>query len=763
MNTETNQCDRGRIDRFLDSDQYRLDDNWLLQHLDTCSACRDYLESHAADQECWTNAAKMLKSGQFDGASSAEYSIATMETRLVDSPTAIEGVLNLLTPSEDPGRLGRLGTYEITGVIGAGGMGVVLKAIDPSLDRVVAIKVLAPHLAHSGSARKRFSREAKAAAAVLHPNVIPIHSVSSDDKIPFLVMAYIRGGSLQKRLNREGPLSTLEILRIGSQVAAGLAAAHEQGLVHRDVKPENSLLEEGVERITLTDFGLARAVDDASVTQPGMIAGTPQYMSPEQACGELIDQRSDLFSLGCVLYALCTGRPPFRADSSYAVMRKITDDSPMPIRELNPDIPEWLCSIIAKLMEKKKADRFRSAQEVHQLLERCLSHAQQPTVTKLPEIPRPGKTIRRFTPITIILGLFMMTTIIAIVLFGLNFFLNPPTDGAKDGGSAGASMVDESRLQMEERLKSLVQDHSTVVRAKIGEGMSTGAANAHLIEVRQVLKGENFNEKVVLSRIRRDHQTPPALGDQPLSVMPELKPGEYVLILQAVQVASSFESTDLFGFKTESRPTFNYFVVRDGERHAAWPVDSKEARFIEGFLVRGQDQSGAGQNVLLPWGAPEQLRDGEYTFLITRTANHPNVQFPTDSIPDSAYEESSEAASQVQFSDNLKSIKLMGFGGIGELESRVEDTLVYSLIRGLDGSGSLPAQMIVNQTETGITATLTQFGSGVPVIVSHKGTLAEVPRVVPGAVPRVPSAMQRTGPEGNTGEKVNDEVLLKGR
>ncbi len=187
-------------------------------------------------------------------------------------------------------------------------------------------------------------------------------------------MAYIRGGSLKQRLDREGFLSTIEILRIGSQVAAGLAAAHEQGLIHRDIKPENILLEDGIERVTLTDFGLARAVDDTSVTREGTIAGTPQYMSPEQARGEPVDQRSDLFSLGSVLYTLCTGRPPFRAESSYGVMRKISDEFATPIRELNADIPEWLVQIVDKLMAKVKAERFDSAAEVRELLEACLSH-----------------------------------------------------------------------------------------------------------------------------------------------------------------------------------------------------------------------------------------------------------------------------------------------------------------------------------------------------------------------------------------------------
>ena len=130
------------------------------------------------------------------------------------------------------------------------------------------------------------------------------------------------------------------------------------------MKPANILLADGIERVKLTDFGLARAADDASLTKTGVIAGTPQYMSPEQARGEPVDQRSDLFSLGSVLYAMCTGRPPFRAETSYGVLRRITDEEPRPIREINPEIPDWLCGIVAKLMSKRPDDRFQSAREV---------------------------------------------------------------------------------------------------------------------------------------------------------------------------------------------------------------------------------------------------------------------------------------------------------------------------------------------------------------------------------------------------------------
>src|SRR5262249_26498261 len=152
----------------------------------------------------------------------------------------------------------------------------------------------------------------------------------------------------QQRLDRDGPLRVDEILRIGAAAAAGLAAAHERDLIHRDVKPANILLDE-VGNVRLTDFGLARAVDDSSLTQTGVIAGTPQYMAPEQARGARLDHRTDLFSLGSVLYAMCTGRAPFRASSTVAVLRRVCDETPRDVRDHNPEIPDWLAEIIDKL------------------------------------------------------------------------------------------------------------------------------------------------------------------------------------------------------------------------------------------------------------------------------------------------------------------------------------------------------------------------------------------------------------------------------
>ena len=192
------------------------------------------------------------------------------------------------------------------------------------------------------------------------------------------------GRSLQDRLDRDGPLSVTEVLRIGMQTAAGLAAAHAQGLVHRDVKPANILLENSVERVRLTDFGLARAAADAGMSHSGVVAGTPYYMAPEQARGESTDHRADLFSLGSTLYAICAGHPPFRAETPLAVLRRVSDDEPRPLREINPEVPAWLEALIARLMAKDPSDRYQTADEAFDVLKKCLAHVQQPLSSPLP-------------------------------------------------------------------------------------------------------------------------------------------------------------------------------------------------------------------------------------------------------------------------------------------------------------------------------------------------------------------------------------------
>jgi serine/threonine protein kinase/formylglycine-generating enzyme required for sulfatase activity len=297
-----------------------------------------------------------------------------------DGPTGVHGeggdtdaddALGFLAPPQRPDSLGRLDHYEVLEVLGRGGFGVVFRAFDDVLQRVVAVKVLAPSLATTSPARKRFLREARSAAPIQHENVVRIHD-TGEQPLPYLVMEFVRGETLQQRLDRTGPLDVTEALRIGCEIAEGLAAAHEQGLIHRDIKPSNVLIENGPqERAKITDFGLARAADDASLTRSGTVAGTPMYMAPEQARGETLDCRADLFSLGSVLYTMLTGRPPFRAETTLAVLKRVAEDTPRPIREIIPEVPEWFCRIVEKLHAKNPAERYQTAREVADVLADC--------------------------------------------------------------------------------------------------------------------------------------------------------------------------------------------------------------------------------------------------------------------------------------------------------------------------------------------------------------------------------------------------------
>ena len=297
-----------------------------------------------------------------------------------------ESSLSFLLPSDKEGVLGTIGSYEVLDEIGRGGMGVVMRAVDPKLNRVVAVKALLPELAVNPNSRRRFLREAQAAAAISHPHVVAIHAVDDAHQDvagkpvpPYLVMECVIGQSLQQKLDRVGPLRLAEILRISRQIGEGLAAAHKQGVIHRDIKPANILLENGVERVKITDFGLARVIDDMTVTRTGEVCGTPQYMSPEQASGERVDQRSDLFSLGCVMYAMCTGHSPFRGDGIAHVIKRVTQDTPRPIADQNPEIPSWLTDIINSLLQKNAEHRFQSADGLAAILDQHLSRIQHPT------------------------------------------------------------------------------------------------------------------------------------------------------------------------------------------------------------------------------------------------------------------------------------------------------------------------------------------------------------------------------------------------
>ncbi|MFO0937656.1 MAG: serine/threonine-protein kinase [Gemmataceae bacterium] len=356
----------------------------LADHVGNCPGCQERLESVAtAGNNHLSKTIRGLyqseppnQSAFWPALRSAELQI-TREFSSKDTPVEADESIDLsfLRASPVPGRIGKLGEFEIIKAIGKGGMGVVLHAFDPNLQRDVAIKVLDPQLATNSVARQRFCREARSAAAVTHENIVTVHQVDEDSSsgLPFLVMQLVVGESLEKKLRRVNRLSVAEAVNLGVQASAGLAAAHAVGLIHRDIKPGNILIENETNRAKLTDFGLARATEDLKLTKTGMVAGTPLYMAPEQANGFEPDQRADLFSLGSVLYESLAGRPAFDANTPLAVLRRIADHSHEPLRKLNPDVPAWLDEVIEELLRKDPRRRIGTAREV---VERLASHAE---------------------------------------------------------------------------------------------------------------------------------------------------------------------------------------------------------------------------------------------------------------------------------------------------------------------------------------------------------------------------------------------------
>jgi hypothetical protein len=276
---------------------------------------------------------------------------------------------DFLAPPEEPDELGRLGPYRVLAVLGLGGMGVVFKAEDPRLQRQVALKAMLPAMARDPLSKERFLREARAAAAVKHHHVVTIYEVDEDRGVPFIALELLQGESLEERLARAPKLSRKEILRIGREIVEGLAAAHEMGLVHRDIKPANIWLEGLHSHVKILDFGLACASSyDARLTQTGVIVGTPAYMCPEQASGGNPDARGDLFSLGSVLYRMCTGEVPFQAPDAISTLVAVVCHEPRAVDNFDPSLPEPLGDLVAQLLEKKPNDRPSSASAVAQTI-----------------------------------------------------------------------------------------------------------------------------------------------------------------------------------------------------------------------------------------------------------------------------------------------------------------------------------------------------------------------------------------------------------
>ncbi|MCE9529939.1 MAG: serine/threonine protein kinase [Planctomycetes bacterium] len=360
----------------------RLDENETIGiegHVADCSACVSSLRNLPGEDAVVT---AMRTQGHTDDTRSSHLASALMPllkrlqpenaatiSWVATTTSTSSEKISILSPALEPGEIGRLGPFIIHQVLGAGGMGMVLRGFDPRLKRAIAIKIVRPDLVAKSGMAERFLQEAQAIARVEHDNIVVIHSVENHDGVPCIVMPLLRGQSLEQLLNSsEKILPLAQILRIGRDTAAGLSAAHERGLIHRDIKPGNLWLEESNGRVKVLDFGLACVRADETAASTG-ISGTPGYLAPEQALGESVDHRADLFSLGCVLYRIATGSRPFADAKAFTAMVRVVLDKPKPVLEANPLVLPALAKLIEQLLEKAPADRPPSAAAVQQIIE----------------------------------------------------------------------------------------------------------------------------------------------------------------------------------------------------------------------------------------------------------------------------------------------------------------------------------------------------------------------------------------------------------
>jgi urea transport system substrate-binding protein len=397
--------------RLLQPDLPEAEAARLRNHLRTCRTCRQAWDDLQAETSAGQTPPAILPAGDTSPGHPVPIpasSVIAWSSEVIMEDPADQGsparpgpatqkthTFPFLSPPKGAGELGWLAHYRITGVLGEGGMGCVFDAFDTSLHRRVALKVLKPDLAANPSFRERFLLEARAAAQLPDEYIITIYQVGIENDVPFLAMKFLYGESLEQRLQRDGRLSPLEIMRIGREIALGLSEAHDRGLIHRDIKPANLWLEtpapesggsnrprmsfEQLYRVKILDFGLARPINDSRrLTATGLIVGTPQYLAPEQARGQPLDHRCDLFSLGIVLYRMATGILPFDGADTLAQLTALAVAQPRPVEELASDVPMGLRRLIHQLLERDPNKRPQTALAVVEIL-RTLEKGEKPT------------------------------------------------------------------------------------------------------------------------------------------------------------------------------------------------------------------------------------------------------------------------------------------------------------------------------------------------------------------------------------------------
>jgi serine/threonine protein kinase len=488
----------------------------LGSHVWDCAACLESLEQFSAEADPFLSKLRAVHSDPPRGLLT-ESTVAGPSHEATDPDFAG----HLLGP-EVPVELSWLAHYRVLRRLGQGGMGMVFEGEDVYLRRRVALKVLKPSLAQDAAARQRFLREAQAAAALRHDHVVTIYQVGEADgpagRVPFLAMELLEGASLETTLTQR-PLALAEAVRIGREVAEGLAAAHKAGLIHRDIKPDNIWLESEPGalatggRVKLLDFGLARVVPlETHLTERGVVVGTPAYMAPEQAAGQEVDGRADLFSLGCVLYRLCTGRLPFAGGDVMAVLTALATQEPVPVRQLNPAVPPALADLIHRLLARAPAGRPASARQVVALLDGAARQLAE-TASLPPSRPRPRSWLRVWFPAAALVAVAALVVLAVMVL-------RPP-------GAPAELVIDTDDPDLVFRADGkggvVLEDRKADRRYQLKVGRHDPATGEYEIDVTEPVAGLHFSTRTLT--IKRGERVALKASLRPQEKKPKLPAG----------------------------------------------------------------------------------------------------------------------------------------------------------------------------------------------------------------------------------------------
>ncbi|MEM9412950.1 MAG: serine/threonine-protein kinase, partial [Planctomycetota bacterium] len=375
--------DKKWFERLVDGKVSAEQEAKLSAHLDQCKFCQRIMDQLNSLEDLVGETKTLPRPTLATSSDSFRDRLAEIKSKEPSSQSsfAARGYMDVMPwIDESEEHLGRIGEFELLGFVGRGGMGVVFKAMDTKLQRLVALKLMSPQMLVDEAAKERFLREARSAAVISHANVVTVHAVDESRGLPYLVMEFVEGASLESQLQSEKPIPIPQIITISTQMARGLKAAHEKGVLHRDIKPANIMLVSRNSQVKIADFGLACTAEGSKLTRTGLLVGTPDFISPEQANSKPADPRSDLFSLGCVIYAMCSGESPFTGPTMMSTLDNVRSREPEPLGQINPELPSWLVRLVEQLLKKDPEQRMQSADDVIRRFENSETNTSLPFV-----------------------------------------------------------------------------------------------------------------------------------------------------------------------------------------------------------------------------------------------------------------------------------------------------------------------------------------------------------------------------------------------